>query len=190
MPNVSAIVLAAGAASRMGGPNKVLLPWAGSTMVGTVVDTLKGCSLNVIVVTGRDAEMVAKSVCCPCVFNPAFYKGIGNSIACGVAAMPDADAYLIALADMPELRSEVVRALIAKVSPENIVAPVYELEGGRPGHPVIFGRAFRADLLNLDGDNGAKSIIARNREKLTLISAPGEFRDFDTAEQWSQAARP
>ena len=62
MAGVSAVVPAAGLSSRMEGRNKLLLPWEGGTVVGAVVSGLLSCALDVVVVTGRDAELVAEAV--------------------------------------------------------------------------------------------------------------------------------
>jgi molybdenum cofactor cytidylyltransferase len=119
----------------MGGPNKLLLPYGKSTVVGTVVRTLFSCGLDVVVVTGRDAEEVAKAAePARCVFNPLFETGLGSSIACGVEAAPPG-AVLIALGDMPDLRKSVVEELVAALDDERkIIAPVYIEGADRRGH--------------------------------------------------------
>lgn len=181
---VRAIVTAAGLSTRFGGPNKLLQPWDGSTVVGSVVNTLLGCGLEVVVVTGRDAEAVAEAVSpCRCVFNLEFQEGLGRSIACGVASSAAADGYLVVLGDMPGLRREVVEALISRLdSTDSIVAPVYSDEPDRPGHPVLFGNAYRGQLEALAGDAGARSIMQTHRDHLVLIPVEGGLPDVDLPE--------
>lgn len=178
---VSAVVPAAGLSSRTGGPNKMLSPYAGGTMVGQVVKTLLACGLDVVVVTGRDAEQVAQAVePARSVHNERYKEGLGTSIACGVAACAPDRSILIALGDMPDLSAEVVRLLADASEPDAIVAPQYADEPERPGHPVIFGPAFRMELLGLEGDEGAKRVLQAHRDKLRLLPVPGHLPDYDS----------
>ncbi len=180
MPAVSAIVPAAGLSTRMGGPNKMLLPYGESTIVGTVVRTLLACDLDVVVVTGRDAALVSEAAePARAVFNERYREGLGTSIACGVAACPPDHGYLIALGDMPELSTDVVRLLAAQAEPDAILAPVYAQEPDRPGHPVLFGSIYRESLLGLTGDEGARAVLRANRGKLRLIPVAGALVDID-----------
>lgn len=183
MAVVSAIVPAAGLSTRIGGPNKMLLPYGGLTVVGTVARTLLSCDLDVVVVTGRDASLVSEAVePVRTVFNERYREGLGTSIACGVAACPPDHGYLIALGDMPELSPEVVRLLVAQAEPQAILAPVYAQEPDRPGHPVLFGSSYREALLALHGDEGARSIVQANRAHLRLVKVAGNLPDIDSLE--------
>ncbi len=180
MPRVSAIVPAAGLATRMGGPNKMLLPWGSSTVLGTVVSTLIPLVDQVIVVTGRDASEVANAAqSATPVHNPRFEEGLGSSIASGVAAAADTDGYLIALGDMPELSAAVVHRLLKKLAPSRIAVARYE---GVQGHPVLFGRDFRAELEALTGDAGGRSILRTHLDAVDFIDLEGELRDLDLPE--------
>lgn len=107
-------------------------------------------------------------------------EGMGHSLACGVAAAPNADGWLIALADMPF------------VSPQTILNVAHHLQAGAAiaapslngmrGHPVGFDRRFYADLRTLEGDSGARHLLSRHADKTTLIEChdPGIHRDIDT----------
>ncbi len=167
----------------MGGPNKLLLPWGKSTVIGTVVGTLLDCGLDVVVVTGRDAELVAETaVPARAVFNARFEDGIGTSIAAGVTACSASDGYLVALGDTPGLRTDVVRAVLERfefAGDRAIVAPFYAEEPGRPGHPVLFGKAFRGELRQLAGDVGARAILEAHRDSLIELRVEGSLRGID-----------
>jgi molybdenum cofactor cytidylyltransferase len=181
LQSVTAIVPAAGLSRRFGGPNKLLQPWGQTTIVGAVVSTLAAFGLPVIVVTGRDPELVAAT--CPgatTVFNDRFEEGLGTSIACGARVVPDGHAILVALGDMPGLRADVLRTLLeADREGSSIFAPVYESEPERPGHPVLFGSGYREALAGLNGDDGARSIIQANRSHLRLFPVSGVLADID-----------
>lgn len=165
----------------MGGQNKLLLPYGGSTVVGSTVDALRRSGLEVTVVTGRDADDVERAVSpSRCVHNPEFAAGLGTSIACGVRHAPEG-AVLIALGDMPGLRPEVVRRLVESLHDDDaIVAPVYESDPDRHGHPVLFGASYRDALCSLVGDRGAGSIIAAHKERLVLVPCKGGLDDLDS----------
>lgn len=182
---IVAIVPAAGLSRRFGGPNKLLQPWGDSTVVATTVNMLLGCGLPTIVVTGRDADQVASAVHpAQAVFNPRFEDGLSSSIAVGVSNAGACDGFLIALGDMPTLRADVVTTLIDAFnqSPNNIIlAPVYKEEPDRPGHPVLFGSAYRKELEALTGDGGARSVVRAHREKLRLVPVEGHLADIDEA---------
>jgi molybdenum cofactor cytidylyltransferase len=179
---VSAIVPAAGLSTRYGGPNKLLQPWKDSTIVGSVVSTLLACGLRVTVVTGRDAELVSRCVSpAQTVFNPDFASGLGSSIATGVREAPAGNGLLIALGDMPELSADTVRILIERYTTGDLIlAPVYESEPDRPGHPVLFGADYRSELENLTGDQGARDVLRAHKENLVLLPLMGGLLDIDT----------
>ena len=185
MRTVSAIVPAAGQSTRFGGPNKLLQPWNGTTVVGAVVRALRESRLEVVVVTGRDADLVADAVePAQTVFNPRFETGLGTSIAQGVANAPEG-GYLIALGDMPGILPEVVISLLEAYeqgTSDAIIAPIYADQPDRIGHPVLFGSNYRQNLIALHGDQGARSIIDSASQKLVRISVPGRLPDIDTPE--------
>jgi molybdenum cofactor cytidylyltransferase len=180
VPRVSAIVPAAGLATRMGGPNKMLLPWGSSTVLGAVVSTLLPLVDEVIVITGRDAEEVSHAAHpAIAVYNPRFKQGLGGSIAVGVGVSADSDGFLIALGDMPELSAAVVQRLFEELEPGRIVVARYE---GVQGHPVLFGRNFRSELEALKGDAGGRSILNSHPDSVEFVEFGGELRDLDSPE--------
>jgi molybdenum cofactor cytidylyltransferase len=105
--------------------------------------------------------------------------GMGTSIAAGVAATPDAAGWIIALGDMPWVRSETIGALVEALGRGvELVAPVHL---GTRGHPVGFAAPWRDRLLALAGDLGARDLIAA-ADRLVLLptSDPGVLLDVDT----------
>jgi molybdenum cofactor cytidylyltransferase len=106
--------------------------------------------------------------------------GMGASLACGVAATPQADGWVVALADMPWIVATTIRAVAhALACGAAIVAPAYR---GERGHPVGFARTHFAALTALRGDAGARSIIAAHPDALMLLEVgdAGVVRDVDT----------
>ena len=186
MPKVSAIIPAAGLSSRMGGPNKLLALYRDQrTVVGSVVGVLLNCNLNVMVVTGRDADEVAKAVSpAKTVFNPHFEDGLGSSIAVGVRACEESDGYLIALGDMPGIHPALISELISKLEPTSIVVPI--AGNGMFGHPVLFGSEYRNDLEKLGGDTGGKPILLAHQDKIIRIPVKKHLIDLDSKEDFAR----
>jgi len=106
--------------------------------------------------------------------------GMGASLACGVTAAPDADGWVVALADMPWLApATIVCVADALTAGADIAAPIID---GERAHPVGFSRRHFAALVALTGDAGAKSLVEENRESMRLIAIDdeGARRDVDT----------
>lgn len=111
-------------------------------------------------------------------------EGMGASLACAARAVahlfPEADGYLIALADMPFLRRTTIAAVRdALEAGAPIAAPYFR---ARRGHPVALSKKFLKELLALKGDEGAKQILAANAQAIVKIPVgdPGAIRDIDT----------
>ena len=106
-------------------------------------------------------------------------EGMGASLACAVRAAPDAEGWLIALADMPFVRPTSIAAVRdALARGAALAAPYFR---GRRGHPVGVSRRFRAQLEALKGDEGARAILAERETELVKIPVgdPGVIRDID-----------
>jgi molybdenum cofactor cytidylyltransferase len=202
-PVVSALVLAAGRSSRMGGRDKLLEPVAGVPLLRHVVQALSASAVDEIVVVlppdpGERLTALAGTTARPevrTVTNPRAAEGMGTSVGAGVTALrTDADAVLIVLADMPELTARDFDRLVAAFDPAEGRAIVRAVtEAGRPGHPVLFGRRFFEPLRALEGDRGARSLIEDYKEFLVDVVLPGgaAATDLDTPEDWDawRAAR-
>jgi molybdenum cofactor cytidylyltransferase len=105
--------------------------------------------------------------------------GMGWSLAAGVAASPDADAWLVALADMPWLAPATACAVAAALrAGAPLAAP---LHGGHRGHPVGLSARYRERLLALAGDQGARALLADAGAALQPVPVddPGSLRDVD-----------
>ena len=173
---VAAILLAAGSSRRFGG-EKLLVPWRGRPLYEHALDALlssPGIGTTVVVVR-PGFEPPPAHPRCRVVVNPEHEEGMGSSLRAGVRAAPgDADAYLVALADMPRITPALIAELIARhgVSGKQITVPVHD---GRRGHPVLLGRELREALLAIRGDVGAREILRAYPERV------GEFETADEA---------
>ncbi|TPQ24568.1 nucleotidyltransferase family protein [Methylomonas koyamae] len=183
MAQITGILLAAGASRRFGGDKLSYTLPNGSAVAEQACRNLGQAVDRVLAVVRPGADIVAealKAAGARVVVCAEADSGMGASLACGVAASADADAWLVALADMPWIAPQTVASVAdALRNGAAIAAPCRQ---GRRGHPVGFARHLVADLLALHGDNGAKSVIERYRAQLQLVEVadPGILRDIDT----------
>jgi molybdenum cofactor cytidylyltransferase len=192
---VAAVILAAGRSTRMGGPNKLLAELGGRPLVRIVTEqALASKAQDVIVVTGHQAEQVEKVLAglkVKFVRNPHFAEGLASSVRAGISAVPEnADGAVICLGDMPLISAHLIDRLIESFAPErgNLIAvPVSD---NRRGNPVLWSRRFFNELMTLDGDIGARHLIARHSEAVAEVPVDGHgaFLDIDTP-QALEAAR-
>jgi len=194
--NVAAIILAAGRSTRMGGPNKLLADLGGKPLVRTVAEqALASKAQSVIVVTGHQAEQIEKALHglkVKFVRNPDFAEGLASSVKAGVAAVADsADGAVICLGDMPLISSNLIDRLIEAFAPDRghlIAVPVSD---NKRGNPVLWSRRFFNELMTLNGDIGARHLIARHSEAVAEVPVEGfgAFLDIDTPQTLEAARR-
>jgi molybdenum cofactor cytidylyltransferase len=177
------ILLAAGSGSRFGG-GKLLHPLADGTPIG--VASLRNLKLAlpgaVAVVRGDDVRLrdlfeKEGAAVHPC---EDAHLGMARSFVCGIDASRDADGWVIALGDMPFLLPQTIAAIAQRVAQtDGIAIAAYR---GERGHPVGFSRRYRDELLTLEGDEGARSLIGRHPADVEIVDCddPGILRDIDT----------
>jgi molybdenum cofactor cytidylyltransferase len=194
-PKIAAIVLAAGLSSRMGA-NKMLAPLAGKPMLHHVVEAArKSAAGPVIVVTGNQAGAVEAALAgtgARFVRNPDYAAGLSTSLKAGIAAVPeDCDGALVLLGDMPDIGPVLIDRLIAAFSPADGRAICVAAYGGKRGNPVLWARRFFLDMLALDGDIGAKALIAANGELVCEVEAGDDapLADIDTPQALAAAQK-
>lgn len=181
-----AVVTAAGSAERFGG-KKLLVSVAGEPLLDhTIRSLLEGGVSEVIVVVGTDAraelERDVNSLNDPRVRpveNPDPSRGMFSSIQVGVATA-NGDALLVLPGDMPYVRPETVRALIAKYRERRaIVSPRYK---GKRGHPVVMPLSLRDEIAATAPTANLHEVIKHHQdERIDLdVEDAGVGRDVDT----------
>jgi molybdenum cofactor cytidylyltransferase len=181
---ITAIVLAAGASTRLDQP-KQLLAYRGRSLLRYVAETAQASAAEEIcVVLGFEAERMMRDLRgldIRSVVNTRWEEGIGSSIRAGIASLSaSTEAALLLLCDQPMVTTELLDTLIGvhKATGKPIVACEY---GGSIGIPVLFGRRFFPDLLRLPEDRGAKELIRRHSSEAATVPFPGGTVDIDTA---------
>jgi molybdenum cofactor cytidylyltransferase len=184
---LAAIVLAAGRSTRMGGPNKLLAEINGRPLVRIAVEqALASRARPVIVVTGHQRERVAAALAgldVVVVHNPDFAHGLSTSLKAGIAAVPaDADGAIVCLGDMPQVDAGLIDRLLASFDPEKGALVVVPTIDGKRGNPVVWSRRFFAELGAIDGDIGARHVIASSPEAVVEVpmAGKGALVDVDT----------
>lgn len=168
---IAALLLAAGAARRFGAP-KLLQELHGKPTIRWSAEALTSAAQDVIVVVPAAATALRAALdglSLRFVVNPAPERGIGTSIASGIAGVgADARAALIALADEPTISADTTSRVVDRYGSGgcSIVVPSY---GGTPGHPVLFDRSLFPDLLALTGDRGARTVVERNASRVAVL---------------------
>lgn len=192
-PLVSAILLAAGASSRMGGEDKLTRDAGGAPLLRRTAERLAASSADEVIVVLRPGDKTRraalKGLRLRLVENPLAEEGMGASIRAGMAAIaPEAEAALIALADMPDLAARDYDRLIAAYDAEEGREIIRAADAeGRPGNPVLFGRRFFEPLAALEGDEGARGVLAAHGDLVRTVAIGAAARaDLDTPEDWAE----
>ena len=180
---VAGILLASGVGRRFGA-NKLLHPLPDGTPIAVAAARNLVAALPGSVAVVRAANSVLarqlRQVGCRIAVCRDAEEGMGRTLAAGVRAARDASGWVVALADMPFLQPETIRIVADGLNDgAAIAAPSFE---GRRGHPGGLARRFKDDLLALEGDAGARSILAAHEDWITLYEVfdPGVLRDIDT----------
>jgi molybdenum cofactor cytidylyltransferase len=191
MLKISAILLGAGESKRMG-VDKLSLTWGRKTVLRHCFETLLRSEVREVVVIlgirnkgiknlfqGREVKVF---------INPHYKRGMSTSIKKGIQEIhPSSDGILIALGDQPFLKTRTINVLIHafRQKKRGIIVPSFK---GRRGHPVIFHRRYKKELLNLKGDVGGRSIIERHPEDVQVIPVKsiGVVKDIDTWQDYKE----
>jgi molybdenum cofactor cytidylyltransferase len=184
-------ILAAGASTRMRGRDKLLEDVDGEPLLARQLGIAAALGLPILVAVppGTGArQRITEAAGARQVTVADASRGMSASIAAlaSEAQRIEADALLLLLADMPELEVDDLRALMgaAQRSSDEIIRA--GTESGRPGHPVVFPREYFDSLQRLQGDAGAREIIAA-APRVLIVRLPGEraVTDLDTPEAWA-----
>jgi molybdenum cofactor cytidylyltransferase len=179
---VVGLLLAAGSASRFGSdklqhplPHGVAIAVQAARHLRSEVHRVFAVVRSGAEQTARvlEAEGCAVGVCASAA------EGMGASLACAVRDAGEADAYLVALADMPFVRRSSIAAVREALERGALVAAPYFR--ARRGHPVGFAGRLRHELAALAGDEGARHVLEAHAAELVKVPVgdPGVVRDID-----------
>jgi len=189
---ISAVVLAAGRAQRLG-EEKLLLPLRGKPVLQWVLESALASDLDVIVCVTRELASVRRQLNRSderlfWLTNYAAGRGQSTSVISGLwATNPKSDGVMFLVGDQPLIRKELINSLIEKFRTgwAWIVAPSFNRE---PRNPVLFRRNLFPELLQLSGDRGGRVLIEKHRNKTALVEWKDEtpFLDIDVHEDYER----
>jgi molybdenum cofactor cytidylyltransferase len=198
---VGAVLLAAGAGTRLGGRPKPLLELGGVPLILRSLIALSGSGIDeVAIVLGHHAREIERTVCAfpvTLVYNPSPEAGQPSSVRLGLEALSARlDALMIVLADQPLIESEEITALIGafkKRGNTSMVVPRVKRADGTslPGNPIIFDAALRDEWLAGSANLACRQWRATHPERVSWFETGNEryALDVDTPEDLERFAR-
>ncbi len=205
--STATIILAAGRSSRMGeGRYKLLLPLGDRPVLAHVLAAAQASHAHpIVLVIGHQAEQVRAQIPpyitrpdLTIVENPHYLQGMSTSLHVGIQALmnhdttapetPHAiDSVIVLTGDQPLLTSSIIDTLITTRHTSNkpIVVSHYN---GKPGSPTLFAASLFPELLNIQGDQGGRSILDTHRHDIAIAehNDPTASYDVDTWDAYQQ----
>ena len=178
--SVTALILAAGASSRMGSP-KALLQYRGETFLDRLISACGLACTDVVVVLGEHASEIRAGIQRKARFvqNPDPDRGQLSSLQCGLAEAQGSAMFIPV--DLPAVESNTIGKLVDAFETRSALIAVPRF-GGKHGHPVCIARPVIEELLALPATGQARDVISRHRAETLYVDVddPGILRDIDT----------
>jgi molybdenum cofactor cytidylyltransferase len=183
-PRPTILVVAAGSGRRFhGGVHKLAQPLGGSTVLGRTLRQAVSTQLPVLVVTTAEHRELAAAHCAGrdilVLAQEEAARGMGHSIAAGVAERSGSAGWLVLPGDLPLVRPATLLAVAAALEHHAVVFAQHQ---GRRGHPVGFAAELYSELVRLEGDDGARRVALRYPALGLEVEDPGVLMDIDTVE--------
>lgn len=193
---VGAVILAAGMSRRMG-QAKLVLPYKGSTVIGTVLAALNAAGVSpLIAVTGGaneevEAEIMRLTFDVLVTRNPEpDQTEMMDSLCLGMKHLPEfLDAFLIVLGDQPQIQQEIVARMVQEFrdSHQPLIIPSYKM---RRGHPWLIGRDLWAALRGMQPQQTMRDFLNQNSDRINYLDVDTNsiLEDIDTPEDYRRAS--
>lgn len=189
---IGCILLAAGKSSRMG-QSKIVLPWGGSTIISTILNTyIQAKITEIVVVTGGYRDLVEKEIShfpVKIAYNRDFENGeMADSVKTGLSVIgKDCDAIFIALGDQPKISSNDLLGMIDQYQsqPGSLIIPSYAM---RRGHPWLVPHSMFQELLDLRTPSTLRDFIKSHEKEIRyyLVKESDILTDLDTPEDYKK----
>lgn len=174
--------------SRRINTDKLVLDFRGKPIIERVIKAIKKSDIDEIIMVYREDTIkeIALRNSIKAIPNYKAELGQSQSIKLGIKnASKDTNGFMFFVGDQPFLNSITINKLIKvfKDGSHPIVVPNYN---GKRGNPVIFSSSFKKDLLNITGDQGGRSIITKNHDKVEFVNFKNEAigKDIDTWKEY------
>lgn len=192
-PNIAILIPAAGDSRRMGSP-KQLLKWRNTTLLEHTIETAQELNVSkLIVVLGANYERIKTKINkdqIEIIRNDNWKLGLGKSIAFGIDHIlkndSEFDGVLVMLADQPLIDATFLNSILDKFQVEQgqIIATSYK--NGKQGVPVLFDKVYFDELSQLNDDKGAKIILHKHSENVSVIDGNNMVLDIDTLQDYNR----
>lgn len=191
---ITAVILAAGAATRFGGP-KQIAEIDGEPLVHRSIRTARVAGARRIVcVVGAHIERVRPALSdleVHVVDNPKWRLGLSTSIVCGVRAaihLGETESLAVLLADQPFIPASHLRALHTQREDNGAPVAATAYEHG-VGVPAVFGASLFPALQTLTGDRGAAKLIRNCARSVSVAVPSAAVLDIDSPADLRAARR-
>lgn len=194
LPRIGAVVLAAGASTRLGFPKQLIVHEGVPLVRRAAIAAVEAGATPVVVVLGADASQVEEAVFglpgVTTVLNREWTSGLASSLSAGLRTLLErgyCDAALVMLADQPLVDAPALKRLLTAFDSERrIIASAYE---NTIGVPAVFGMEHLGDLLRLEGDAGAGAWLRSRTQEVTAIPLASAALDVDTESDVARRVR-
>ncbi|MFZ1470681.1 MAG: nucleotidyltransferase family protein [Paracoccaceae bacterium] len=197
MAPVTILILAAGASTRMAPRDKLTELVEGQPLLRRTVDRALATGAPVTVVLPPDAaarRACMKGLACQIITAADAALGMSASLRAGLAALPpNCPGVMVLPADMPDLTTADLALMLQHFARDPGRIWRGASPDGRPGHPVLFPADLLAALAALSGDEGGRTVVRAQRDRVSQIALPGTHAllDLDTPSDWAAfRARP
>lgn len=183
---ITAILLASGYSQRLK-RDKLSLDFNGIPVLEHTMRAISNVSFSkkLLVTRQEQYSCLASQYGFQTLLNPMAQTGQSSSIRLGVLQSDPSSAFMFFVGDQPLLSSSVIKRLLEvhRQKPGSIIIPTLD---GQNQNPVIFPSSLRESLLEITGDTGGRSVIAKNPHLIQRVSFtnPLPFLDIDTSEDY------
>lgn len=168
--------------------NKLILDLGGMPVIERVIKSVKESKVDNIIMVYRDDNVKKIGIRngIECIYNDKAEYGQSQSIKLGIQHSPKGTSgFMFLVGDQPFLNADTINTLIGvfKEKKYPIIVPEYK---GKRGNPVVFSAKLKNELLNIDGDNGGRSIVRKRHEDVRVVHFSDSIvgQDIDTWEEY------
>ncbi len=180
--NVEIVILAAGKGSRFGGIKQLAI-FENKTLLAGVLETALSINMPVNIVLGAHGSVIINEIEIPktvnVILNKNWTEGLSSSIKIAVDLLKNSKAILFLLADQVLIKQVHIKQLLDLhfQNPNKIIASQYHQI---LGVPMVVPTLYFNDLLQIEGDTGAKQLLQKNVHNVISIILPQAAFDIDT----------
>ena len=187
--NISAVILAAGYSSRIGG-FKPLMQLGGKSLLEHCAGVFRQAGVHsILVVTGhraREVETEAGRLGLRSIHNPEYAQSMFSSVCAAVRQLSDMDGFFMLPVDIPLIRPSSLTSLQTAFDGRTVVYPLFQ---GLPGHPPLIPAHLVSAILAYHGQRGLKELLAKQDSRDVAVWDQGILLDADTPEDFAALSR-